>query len=383
MSDPVVGGTVAKGFEAVHEEFAAVLAEERLGHAAQLAAYVDGQQVVDLWGGPEMTGDALTGVYSSTKGAAYLVVALLVQDGTLDLDERVARYWPEFAAGGKEAVTLRELLTHRVGLVGVEEGLSTEELSDDRLIAERLAGRRPYWRPGTAFGYHALVVGALAGEVVRRVTGRSLQEYYEAHIRAPYGIDLYLGLPEELEHRVRSTLPMDPTPEQKRTLRETEGGPDSLDAIAFNRTRPDAVPLDELPNHRAVRAGGPASVGGTGSARGLAQLYAAAVSGLDGRPALLAPETVAVFSQAHSVGYGMVGREHHAFAVGFEALGDCYRFLGARAFGHSGAAGSQAFADPARGLAFGYTRRRFGYPGGAGPDAERLAGAVHACVVSG
>ncbi|WP_157872254.1 serine hydrolase domain-containing protein, partial [Streptomyces silaceus] len=117
-----VQGTVADGFEGVREEFTAVLAAQEPRYTGQLAAYVKGRKVVDLWVGPDTDGDTLYGVYSSTKGAAHLVVALLVQDGTLDLDREVAHYWPEFAAEGKSAVTLRELLAHRAGVVGADDG---------------------------------------------------------------------------------------------------------------------------------------------------------------------------------------------------------------------------------------------------------------------
>ncbi|MGK5734193.1 serine hydrolase domain-containing protein [Streptomyces sp. URMC 124] len=358
----VVQGTVAKGYEGVREEFEATFAEERAGHSAQLAAYVDGEQVVDLWGGPGVEGDSLTGVFSSTKGAAHLVVALLVQEGVLDLDREVAHYWPEFAAAGKESVTLRDLLAHRAGVVGAEGGFTTEELADDRAIAERLAGQKPHWRPGTAFGYHALVIGALTGEVVRRATGRTMQELYEERIRAPYGIDFYMGLPEEHEHRVLDIQPMDPTPGQKRVLLEGATGPQSLTGIAFNTNHPsEPTVLEDLPNHRVIRAGGPASVGGMASARGLARLYAAAISGVGGKEALLTPGTAADFAQIHSIGYDLVTRQHMAFGLGFGAMGDKYPFLGARAFGHGGAAGSQAFADPSTGLAFGFNRRRYGF----------------------
>src|SRR5437763_17040090 len=108
-------GTVAEGFERVRDEFAGVAAEEGGDYAAQLVAHVDGERVVDLWTGPEITADSLTGVFSSTKGAAHLVVALLVQEGVLDLDQRVSFYWPEFGAAGKDRITLRELLAHRAG----------------------------------------------------------------------------------------------------------------------------------------------------------------------------------------------------------------------------------------------------------------------------
>ncbi|WP_155820459.1 serine hydrolase domain-containing protein [Komagataeibacter europaeus] len=157
-------GSVSEGFEAAKQEFARVAADEDADLSAQFVVYHQGKRVVDLWTGPDLTGDSLLGVYSASKGAAHLVVALLVQDGILDLDERVSHYWPEFSANGKHDIILRDLMAHRAGLVGPDMGLSLKELSDDRAVAQRIGQQRPYWRPGTAFGYHALVIAALTGE---------------------------------------------------------------------------------------------------------------------------------------------------------------------------------------------------------------------------
>ncbi|WP_328839443.1 serine hydrolase domain-containing protein [Streptomyces europaeiscabiei] len=382
-----VHGTVAEGFEAVREEFAVFVAGERGDYEGQLTAYVHGRRVVDLWAGPEEEaetgGDTLHGLFSSTKGAAHLVVALLVQDGVLDLDREVARYWPEFAAEGKGALTLRELLAHRAGLVGTDAGFTLEELADDRVIAERLAVQRPFWRPGAAFGYHALVIGALTGEVVRRVTGRTLQEVYEERIRAPYGLDLFLGLPAGHEPRFRTVLPMTPTPAQQAELDAVPRGPHTLASIAFNSQVPEPGELTDFPNARVVRANGQSSAGGVGSARGLAKMYAAAVSPVDGRPPLLKPDTVGEIGQIHSVGHDLVARAFRAFGLGFQSTAEnLYPFLGAGTFGHSGAGGSQAFADPRSGLAYGYTRRRMAFPGGAAPENTGLVRAVHTAALA-
>ncbi|MEV7082519.1 serine hydrolase domain-containing protein [Streptomyces sp. NPDC093516] len=371
-----IHGTVADGFEDVREEFAAFVAGERPDYEGQLCAYVHGRRVVDLWAGTEA--DALYGVFSSTKGAAYLVAAFLVQDGTLELDRKVTYYWPEFAAEGKGALTLRDLLAHRAGVVGTDTGFTLTELADDRQLAERLADQRPFWRPGTAFGYHALVIGALVGEVVRRATGRTLQEVYQERIRTPYALDFHLGLPASQEPRFRTTQPMAPTPRQQALLDAAPTGPHTLASIAFNGNAAEPADVAALPNMPLVRAKGPASVGGVASARGLAGMYAAAISELDGRAPLLKPDTVAEFGQVHSAGYDLVARSHRAFGLGFQATADTWHpFLGAGTIGHSGASGSQAFADPRSGLAYGYTRRRFAFPGGAAPENDRLARAVH------
>ncbi|BCM66679.1 MULTISPECIES: serine hydrolase domain-containing protein [Streptomyces] len=378
-----VQGTVAEGFEPVREEFAAFVAGERQDYEGQLCAYVHGRRVVDLWAGAGATGDSLYAVYSATKGAAHLVAALLVQDGTLELDRKVTYYWPEFAAEGKGALTLRDLLAHRAGLVGTDTGFSLAELADDRMIAERLADQRPFWRPGTAFGYHALVIGALTGEVVRRATGRTLQEVYEERIRAPHGLDLYLGLPAAHEPRFRPVRPMLPTPEQQARLDAAPTGPHTLTSIAFNRHGADPTDLESLPNERLIRAQGPASVGGIGSARGLAAMYAATISGVDGRTPLLKEDTLAEFGQIHSVGYDLVARAHKSFGLGFQATADTWHpFLGATTIGHSGANGVQSFADPRAGIAYAYTRRRFAFPGGAAPENDRLAATIQQAALS-
>ncbi|WP_405612941.1 serine hydrolase domain-containing protein [Streptomyces sp. NBC_00076] len=378
-----IHGTVADGFEAVREEFAAFVAGELPDYEGQLCAYVHGRKVVDLWAGEGVDGGSLYAVFSSTKGAAHLVAALLVQDGTLELDRKVTYYWPEFAAEGKGGLTLRDLLAHRAGLVGLDAGFTAQELADDRAVAERLADQRPFWRPGTAFGYHALVIGALSGEVVRRATGRTLQEVYEERIRAPHSLDFFLGLPDALEPRYRPVQPMTPTAPQQAVLDAQPSGPHTLSSIAFNTHVPEPGDLEGHANSRAVRAKGPASAGGVGAARGLAGMYAAAISEVDGRAPLLKPDTVAEVGQIHSVGYDLVARAHRSYGLGFQATAEAwYPFLGAGAFGHSGAGGSQAFADPRSGLAYGYTRRRMAFPGGAAPENERLVKAVHTAALA-
>ncbi|MFD9963565.1 serine hydrolase domain-containing protein [Amycolatopsis sp. NPDC058986] len=376
--DSAINGTVADGFEPVRDEFAAVVAAEGGDLAAQLVAYRHGERVVDLWTGPELDGDSLLGTFSASKGAAHLVVALLVQDGVLDLDERVSHYWPEFGVEGKRDITLRELLAHRAGLVGADTGFTLEELADDRVVAERLGAQRPYWRPGSAFGYHALVIAALSGEVVRRATGRTIQEHFAERIRDPYTVDFHLGLPEDQESRFLSAQPMLTTPERTAALAARATGAHSLSGIAFNRNHPRNPELWTLPNHRTVRALGTTSWGGVASARGMARMYAAAISSLDGRAPLLKPATAAAFAQVQSIGYDLVTREHKAFGVGFHVTSEYYPVLGQGTFGHSGAGGQQAFADPRNGVAYGYTRRRFPFPAAAAPENDRLIRALYA-----
>ncbi|WP_024756264.1 EstA family serine hydrolase [Streptomyces exfoliatus] len=377
MSDVRVHGTVEPGFESVREVFADIAANEARDGGAQLAVHHRGRLVVDLWGGDGVDGDSLLGLYSSSKGVMALITALLVQEGTLDLDREVSSWWPEFAAEGKGEITLRQLLAHRSGVIGADGGLSAEELADDRLVAARLAGQRPFWEPDTGHGYHALVIGALVGEVVLRATGRTVQALYEERVRAPYGIDYYLGLPEELEPRFRTALPMLPTPAEQAFLAANPIAPDSLMAIAFNFHADPPFDMVGYANSREVRERAPLSGGGIGTARGLSRMYAAIAGELDGRPPLLAPDTLAEVARIHSAGKDLVTGQENAFGLGFVPLATRYPSLSPAAVGHSGAPGSQAFADPATGLAYSYARRRFGFMAGPGAvENDRLIPAV-------
>ncbi|MBT2450426.1 beta-lactamase family protein [Streptomyces sp. ISL-43] len=369
-----VSGTVAAGWEPVREEFEAFVAAERISPEAQLAVHHRGRRVVDLWAGEDTGADTLSGVFSVTKGAAHLVVALLAQDGVLELDRPVSAYWPEFTGDGKERLTVRQLVAHQSGLVNTAEGFDYDELADDALIAERLAGQRPYWEPGTAYGYHAYVIGALTGEVVRRATGRSIQELYEERIRTPFGLDLYMGLPEAHEGRWRPVLEMVPTPEQEAEGAEGAATAPELLPVAFNLHCDPPADLVAFANHPRVRALGPASAGGIGSARAVAGMYAAAIGVLDGRPALLTARTAAEVARSHGAELGpdLVTGEADHFGLGFKRQ----PAVGPEAFGHSGAAGAQGFADPVTGVAYGYTRRRFAFPGGAAGENGPLTAAV-------
>jgi CubicO group peptidase (beta-lactamase class C family) len=378
MSTTEVHGSVADGFEQVRQEFAAVVADENGESGPQLAAFVGGRQVVDLWAGSEVTATTLTGLHSSTKGAAALVVALLIQDGVLDVGRPVAHYWPRFGVEGKGHISVRDVLVHRSGIIGIDGGFSVAELADERVIAERLVRQRPYFEPGAAHGYGGFVTYAIIGEVVRAITGSTIQELFAERIRVPYGIDVFLGLPEHLDHRYLAVLPWRASPEMETGFAANSPNPEGISGIAFNLNAPGFTPADvmALPNDTRFRRLGQASGGGVGTARGLAALYAAATSGLDGRPPLLTPETIAVVSQIHSSGADLVRGERAPYALGFEAMGLIHPFLSVGAFGHGGSAGSAGFTDPHSGIAYGYVRRRAAFAFNA-PENGRLAAAIH------
>ena len=331
----------------------------------QAAAYVGGERVLDVWSGPHLGEDSVIVPYSVTKNTIGLVVGLLVQRGELDLDERVAAYWPEFGARGKARVTVRQLLSHQAGLPQASPALTWAELLDDHAAAARLAATTPFWNPGSAFGYHARTIGNLASELVFRITGVTLQQYYEREIRAPRGLDFYLGLPEAEAHRRATVLPMilpDPIPDSPfQSL---------LGPLVWQTAGPE---LDPGNDPSIWRFGHPASAG-TGSARGLARLFAAAVTGLEGAEPFLTAETVETISQQQVRGYDEVlGQPHRSHAIVFQKPTPALAFGGPRAFGHDGALGCFACVDPDSGLAFAYTVARGPWPGGADPRAIAMA----------
>jgi CubicO group peptidase (beta-lactamase class C family) len=179
---------------------------------ASVAVFVDGEPVVDVWGGFADAGraipwqrDTITNVWSVTKTMTALCALILVDRGDLDLDAPVGRYWPEFAAAGKDGVLVRHLLSHTAGLPDWEGPI--EELYDWPSATARLAALPPQWEPGSAAGYHSLTQGFLVGEVVRRITGRTVGEYFAAEVAGPLGADFHIGLPAEHDHRVALSVP--------------------------------------------------------------------------------------------------------------------------------------------------------------------------------
>ncbi|MDQ0756461.1 serine hydrolase domain-containing protein [Arthrobacter sp. B3I4] len=373
-------GTAAPEFETVRNLFDSFLAQDRQ-YSAQLAVYRNGSKVLDLSGGPGLGPGDITGTYSCSKGAAGLVIALLVQDGLLDLDATMASYWPEFGAHGKDRVTVREALAHQAGVPGIAGGLALEEFPTPE-AARRLAALTPLWRPGSAFGYHALTMGILMEELCRRVAGRSLQELFDERLRQPYAVDFFLGLPEDEEPRFRgvlfTTVPDSAFPDSEVP---DNGWLDPLSLAGVSGNAPVSSIL-ELPNHRVIRAGGMSSAGGIGSADGLARLYAAATTGVEKLPAFLTPATIDAMTEEQVWGLDRCSGQDDAFAVVFMKPHPGRDFGSHLAFGHEGVNGALGFADRGYGIGFGYVPRR-SEEGRTNGRAQRLSAAVRqACAES-
>jgi CubicO group peptidase (beta-lactamase class C family) len=331
----------------------------------QAAAYHDGRLILDVWSGRHMAEDSMIVPYSVTKNTIGICIGLLVQRGLLDLDERVAHYWPEFASKGKQHVTVRMLLSHQAGLPQANPPLTWDELLDHHAAALRLADSWPLWYPGSAFGYHAMTIGNLASELVYRTVGRTLHEFFEEEVRRPFDIDFYLGLPSHLDFRRVPVLPM-VRPVVDRAPRYGS----ALTGLVMATPGPA---LDLGNDERSWRFGHPAA-SGVGSARGVARMMAAAVTGLDGTPPFLRCDTVEQIGQQQVRGYDEVlGQPDRAHAVVFQKPTSELNFGGPRSFGHDGALGGLACVDPDTGVAVGYTVARAPWPGGADPRAMALA----------
>jgi CubicO group peptidase (beta-lactamase class C family) len=344
-------------------------------YCAQLAVYVGGECQLELSQGMEK--DALLPVFSSSKGASAVVISLLLERGQIDLDATVASYWPEFAQKGKGAVTVRQLLSHQAGLNGVDGGFTTEELLAHGPLAERLAAQRPLWHPGAGVEYHAVTLGTLADELVRRIDGRTLADVLSQDVTTPRGIDIWMGTPESEDHRVLEALP--PTSEEFAAffadppagvdLAGSSGGIASLSLPAGG-----IFDLFTRVNSVEFRRVGPPAAGMTATARGLAALYACLHNEIGGRPPLLSNETIAQMSQTQVSGRDLSGGLQVRFAVMFQVpCSPRWPFGSFRAFGHDGAGGSLAFCDPAHEIGFGYTVQRLPLPGGLDARAVELA----------
>ncbi|MFI2368500.1 serine hydrolase domain-containing protein [Streptomyces sp. NPDC018833] len=385
-----VRGTVADGFEAVADAFVRNF-EQRGERGAAVAVYRDGRKVVDLWAGTrDVDGrepwavDTAQVVRSATKGVAAAVVLLLHQRGQIDLDAPVGTYWPEFKAAGKERVLVRHLLAHRAGLPVLDRPLTAAEAEDGTSGPAALAAQAPAWEPGTAHGYHAQTYSWLLGELVRRVTGRTMGRWVAEEIARPLALDFWIGLPADETHRVGRLGPVaEPETAQggglrlrpKRSVSEAYRDPSSLTRRAFGAIHP--APDENSPAFRAAEL--PAS-NGISTARALARFYAATIGEVDGGPRLFAPATLTLARTEESSGPDRVLVVPTRFGLGYMLHGPASPLLGPGSFGHPGRGGSLGFADPESGIALGYATNGMRKGVTADPRAQALIRAVRSAL---
>jgi CubicO group peptidase (beta-lactamase class C family) len=382
MTAPI-GGSVALGFERVMDAFAANFAEQGDVGAA-VCAYLDGEVVVDLWGGlaDPSTGrpwqrDTPVVVFSLTKGATVICILRLAERGLLDIDAPVADVWPEFAESGKEAIPVRWVLSHRAGVAAVDTPVTFDDVLGWDGVVSAIARQRPFWEPGTRHGYHVRTFGWILGEVVRRCTGQSVGKMFADEIAGPLGLDFWIGLPEELEPSLARVIPPDPA-EDAAAMAVAESTDDTLFGKAAKGPG-DLFAYDERWNTRPFHAAEMPSSSGITNARAVARMYAATVGDVDGIR-LLAEETIRAASVVQSDGMDEVLGWPTKVGLGF-ALPP---FLGpecpAGSFGHGGAGGSLGFADPDSRLGFGYVTSRMKLGTAAQERASALLRALKQCM---
>jgi CubicO group peptidase (beta-lactamase class C family) len=393
----VIEGTVAPGFEGVRDAFARNFAEHgEVGAGFSLVR--DGATVVDLWGGvadvstlSPYTEDTLQLVFSTTKGATAVLASLLAQRGELDVDAPVSEYWPEFAQAGKGDIPVRWLLCHKAGLPYVDRELSVEECLAWETPTKALAAMAPIWEPGSAHGYHAVTYGWLVGEVLRRITGRSVGRFFADEVAGPLGLEFWIGLPEDLQARVapltntglnRQAPGMAaeaPGGEAQGMIEQLEAllGPGSLLIKALGGTSSLALAGNGVFNQPEVRAAELPAANGVTNARSLAKMYAAVIGAVDGVGPLLTPEQIAAASTTQTSGGDRVLMMETTFGLGFMTSSPFSPYGGPRAFGHAGAGGSVGFADPENGLGFGYVMNRMMTNLSGDPRTRGLVSAVY------
>lgn len=340
------------------------------------AAVVDGRVVLDLWGGARSDGtpwsdDTMCVIASGTKGICTVAVLMCVDRGLVDLNAPIAEIWPEFAEGGKGGVEVGDALAHVAGVPGIERELSIEDISDPVRIAAILAAQHPIVPIGKP-SYHALTFGWIAGEIVRRVDGRSIGRFVEEEISRPLGLDLYIGAPDEAISRIANT---------------TRSADYQLSAFLPGST-PDPrlkyvygiVPIDFLGSSAILKIELPGG-GGITNAWSMARLYGALARGgeIDG-VRVLQPDTIGTARRQRSEGNDPLSGRFLRFGVGFE-LNPNPSCLGssADAFGHTGAGGSTHGAWPSLRTGFSYAMGEF-RPESNDGRAKRLLAALEKCL---
>ncbi len=379
----MIGGTCDARFEPVRAAFVANF--DSLGETgAAICVMTAGRPVVDLWGGwmtaarntPWQAG-TLVNFFSVGKGLLAALAARCAGRGLLDFDAPVARYWPEFGAAGKDAVTVRQLLSHQAGVPAIRRRLPPGAMLDWEVMTGAIAGQAPWWEPGSAHGYHVNTFGFAVGELLRRVSGRTVGALLRAELAGPLGADVYIGLPASEHGRVAEfSWPGQVAGETDRA----DLDPDRLmeHNAYFN---PAGLSGGGVVNTASWRAAEVPATNGHGTARGIARVYAALAAGgaADGvRIVDAAALADAVAEQVY--GEDKILHRRSRFGLGFQ-LTQPERPMGSgqASFGHFGAGGSLGFCDPEAGLAVAYVTGQMG-PRWQNPRNRALIEAIYACL---
>lgn len=365
-----IKGKVKDGFQRVKDAFAANFADHsEVG--ASLAVMVEGEMVVDLWGGyadgaqtRPWERDTIVNTYSTTKGLTALCANQLIEQGKLDPEAPVAKYWPEFSQAGKEKLPVKYLLSHRAGLPAVDNMIPASEGYKWEPLVNALATQKPWWEPGTKHGYHAITFGSLVGEVVRRVSGMSVGTYVRKNIAEPLGVDFYIGFGAERDASVADIIPQPfQTPPPDHPLFAAFSNPASMTFKAFMIT-PEPMTNPNFMNTREWRAAEVPAANGHGNGRSLATVYGALANGGEVNGVrLLNSDTIDEMRQEQSNGPDAVLLIPMRFGRGFFLELPEYGLTpNTTLFGHPGMGGSFGLADPEAKVGIGYAMNKMYLP---------------------
>jgi CubicO group peptidase (beta-lactamase class C family) len=382
-----IHGSCADIFENVRKEFIANF-ESRGEVGAALAIYLDGKLMVDLWGGIADTAtgrpweeDTMVVVFSCTKGMAATCIHMLAERGLLDFQAPVATYWPEFAANGKDEISVAIALSHQAGVPLYQADLPAGAVHNFDVLAERLAAEAPVWEPGTTHGYHAITIGVIEGELVRRVTGRTIGTFLRDEVARPLGADIWIGLPESEERRVATLYLSEPDP-QSPLQQKLASDPHWVGRKLASNVGDDL----SYANARVRRAVEIPAAGGVASARGLARLYAPlSRDGAVDEVRLLQPSSLYAMREIRSASdCDQILRVPTTFTIGFSKSWGHRRLgtgqhviMGREAFGTPGLGGSIGFADTDARMSFGYVMNRHGSGVGLNERGQELIDAAY------
>ncbi len=385
-----IHGTCDKRFSSVKDAFAESFTK-RGDVGASLAVTVDGRNVIDFWGGSmdqarvrPWEHDTIVCVYSTTKGMTTICAHQLVEQGLLDLDAPVARYWPEFAQAGKEHIPVRWLISHRAGLPAVREPLPLGSHYRWEVMTAALAAEEPWWEPGTKHGYHSLTWGWLVGELIRRVSGKSVGTYFRERVAEPLGVDFYVGMGPEQDYRTAEILYALPSKPGQDLGQQAERMKDKQSMTYKSLMNPRDMMAVGTVNSRAWRAAEIPAANGHSNARSVARVYGAlAIGGTLDDVYILDRKTIEPALVEQSAGVDANLGIRNRVALGFRlAEGEMYYGPNHRTFGHSGGGGSLGFGDLDARLGFGYAMNQMysAVSTGGDPRWKPLIDAVYLCL---
>lgn len=338
-----VHGFTHDKFEKVREVFAGNL-DTGADVGASFCATRDGETVVDIWGGhadaaktQPWVKNTIVNVYSTTKTMTALTALLVADRGLIDFKAPVAKYWPEFAANGKEKVTVAHLMSHSAGLSGWKETITKDDLYDWNKATALLAAQAPFWEPGTAPGYHAMTQGYLVGEVIRRVTGKSVGTVFREEIAKPLGADFWIGLPASEDGRVAELIPPPPG--------AGVGDGPGMNELQANMATNPGIDVSET-RTRAWRGAEIPAAGGTGNARSVAEIHRIlANDGVADGKRFISKEGVRKALELQVEGTDKVMGIPARFGLGFGLAGGAIPLPGANAMFWGGYGGSIIIID--------------------------------------